>query len=139
MKPYLSPLDAKWGKIFVVRIGDWDVRKWRLVMFSDESKFNLFGSDGIKYCQRRAGEAFLKRSVNKAVVHGGGSLMVWGYTTSKGVGRLHRIRGHLNAPKYCVILNESLLGTLRNRSLSPCLITLRHSNNSKCRSRLANT
>ena len=65
--------------------------------------------------------------------------MVWGYTTSKGVGRLHRICGHLNAPKHCVILNESLLGTLRNRSLSPCLITLRHSNDSKCRSRLANT
>ena len=64
--------------------------------------------------------------------------MVWGYTTSKGVGWLHRIRGHLNAPKYCVILNESLLGTLDNCSLSPCLITLRHSSDSKCRSRLAN-
>ena len=50
MKPYLSPLNAKQGKILVMRMGDWDMRKWRLVMFLDESKFNLFDSDGIQYC-----------------------------------------------------------------------------------------
>ncbi len=43
------------------------MEKWRLVVFSDESKFNLFGSDGRQYCQRRVGEAFLVEMVVAAV------------------------------------------------------------------------
>ena len=113
------------------------MEKWQLIVFSDESKFNLFGSDGRQYCRRRAGEAFLERNVKKVVAHGGGSLMVWGYITSKGVGHLHQIHGNLNAPKYCVILEDSLLGTLHDHSLSPCSILLQHDNDTKHRSRLA--
>ena len=77
-KPYLSPLNVEQRKVFVAGTGDWDMEKWRLVVFSDESKFNLFGSDGRQYCRRRVGEAFLERNVKKVVAHGGGSLMVWG-------------------------------------------------------------
>ena len=136
-KPYLSPLNVKQRKVFIAGTGDWDIEKWRLIVFSDESKFNLFGSDGRQYCRRRVGEAFLARNVKKAVAHGGGSLMVWGCITAKGVGRLHRINGNLNAPKYCAILEESLLSTLHAHSLSPHSIILQHDNDTKHRSRLA--
>jgi hypothetical protein len=63
---------------------DWSDDKWATVVYSDESKFNLFGSDGKRYCRRRPGEEFLDRNVKKTVKHGGGSLMVWGCITWKG-------------------------------------------------------
>ena len=51
---------------------------WRLVWYSDESKFNLFGWDGKQYCWRRVGEKLLERNVVKKVKHRGGSIMMWG-------------------------------------------------------------
>jgi hypothetical protein len=48
---------------------------WKTVWYSDEKKFNLFGSDGRKYCHRRVGEEFLDQNVIKTMKHGGGSLI----------------------------------------------------------------
>jgi hypothetical protein len=92
---------------------------WRDVWFSDESKFNLFGSDGKQYCRRRVDEELLPRNVKKTVKHGGGSIMVWGCLTPNGRGRLHCVQGKMNAAQFCDILDESLLGTLSNHSLQP--------------------
>ena len=58
-------------------------------MFSDESKFNLFGSDGCQWRWREPGQANDARYTNKTVKHGGGSVMVWGCITCHGVGWLH--------------------------------------------------
>ena len=82
--------------------------------YSDESKFNLFGSDGRKYCRQRVGEEFLDRNVVKMMKHGGGSLMVWGCMSWKGTGRLHHIQGHMDAVQYCEILAQSLIGSLQD-------------------------
>ena len=38
---------------------------WKAVISSDESKFNLFGSDGRNYCRRRVGEEFLEQNVER--------------------------------------------------------------------------
>jgi hypothetical protein len=46
-----------------------------MVWYSDEKKFNLFGSDGRKYCHRRVGEEFLDQNVVKTMKYGGESLM----------------------------------------------------------------
>ena len=56
------------------------------VLFSDESKFNLVGSDGHLWCWRRPGEEFDSCFTKKVVKHGGGNIMVWGCLTAKGVG-----------------------------------------------------
>ena len=55
---------------------------WKLVIFSDELKFNSFGSDGHWWCWRKPGEEFNKRYVRKEVKHGGGNMMVWGCVTA---------------------------------------------------------
>jgi hypothetical protein len=42
-----------------VRMGQnksWTTADWQKVIFLDEIKFNLFGSDGIQYVRRRSGE-----------------------------------------------------------------------------------
>jgi hypothetical protein len=79
---------------------------WRDVVYSDESKFNLFGSDGKQYCRRRPHEELEPRNVKKTVKHGGGSVMVWGCLTEHGPGRLHRVDGIMDAKQYCRILEE---------------------------------
>lgn len=45
-KPYLSALNVKQQRTWVQEVAGWGMDQWRLVVFSDESKFNLFGSDG---------------------------------------------------------------------------------------------
>ena len=35
---------------------EWSLSKWKKVWFTDESKFNIIGLDGKRYCQRRVGK-----------------------------------------------------------------------------------
>ncbi|EUC62926.1 transposable element Tcb2 transposase, partial [Rhizoctonia solani AG-3 Rhs1AP] len=109
----------------------WSVDHWRRVIFSDESKFNIFGSDGPLRCWRRPGLALDPRYTRKTVKHGGGSIMVWGCITAQGVGRLHRIDGRLTAVRYTEILQEELPGTLREHSIPPRRAIFQHDNDPK--------
>jgi hypothetical protein len=111
-KPFLTDKHKEKRRAWVEEHQSWEDVDWAWVWFSDESKFNLFGSDGHQYCRRRPGEEFLDRNVKKTVKHGGGSVNVWGCITPGGVGCLHCVVGNMNADQYCKILTESLLGTL---------------------------
>ena len=131
-KLFLSTTHKKALRIWAEEHHEWEVEAhWHNVVFSDESKFNLFGSDGRQYCRRRPGEEFLDRNVKKVVKHGGGSLMVWGCITPQGPGRLHRIEGRMNAVQYCEILTESFLGTLADQRLSPDNVIFQQDNDPK--------
>ncbi len=44
---------------------------------SDETKINVFGSDGVKRVWRQPGEEYKDKYVLPTVKHGGGSVMVW--------------------------------------------------------------
>jgi hypothetical protein len=56
---------------------EWTEEDWANVAFSDESKFNLFGSNGRLWCLRRDGDTLPLIFTNKKVKHGGGSVTVW--------------------------------------------------------------
>jgi len=107
------------------------------VWYTDESKYNLFGSDGKKYCRRRVGEEFLLRNVIQEVKHGGGSIMVWGCISWHGTGRLHHIDGRMNAKQYVEILSESFLGSLQNQNVRPRTTIFQQDNDPKHTSKLA--
>ena len=66
------------------------------IVWSDESKFNLFHSDGRTYVRRRTSEEFDERCVTGTVKHGGGSVMIWGCISGDGKGMLVRVRGTLD-------------------------------------------
>ncbi|GFT68091.1 transposable element Tc1 transposase [Trichonephila clavipes] len=59
---------------------------WKKVIFSDESKFNIFGSDGRRTVWRKPNTALDPKNLRPTVKHGGGSFMVWGCMASNGVG-----------------------------------------------------
>ena len=57
-----------------------------MVHFSDESKFNWFGSDGKRFVRCKNGECLSPQCIKKIVKFGGRSVMVWGMISSAGVG-----------------------------------------------------
>ena len=84
------------------------------MLFSDESKFKLFKSDGCQYALFRPGQAYDDQFVKKTIEHGGGKVMVWGCITGQGMGRLHKIEKIIQAPDYVKIIEDQFLGTLKD-------------------------
>ena len=136
-KPFLSKRHMEkrleWAKAHV----NWTGGNWKSVLFSDESKFNIFGSDGREWCWRRSGEELDPRYTKKMVKHGGGSIMVWGCITATGPGRICRIEGTMDATLYTQILDDELLGTLGDLGIKKKDIYFQQDNDPKHTSRLA--
>ncbi len=70
---------------------------WNHVLWSDETKINLSGSDGVKHVLWQPGEEYKDKCVLPTVKHGGGSVMVWGCMSAAGTGELQSIEGTMNA------------------------------------------
>ncbi|KAK6755720.1 hypothetical protein RB195_014235 [Necator americanus] len=107
-KPLISKKNCvarvKWAKEHI----GWTRQQWNKVPFSDESKFNLMGSDGIKYVRRPAGKRFHPMYQLPIVKHGGGNIMFWGCFSSHGVGPLRQIHGSLDRYGYEEILETTM-------------------------------
>ena len=72
-KPFISKKNQKVRLIFATEHILWTEEQWNMVRFSDESKFNLFGSDGKKYVRSKNGERLSLQCVQKTVKFGGGT------------------------------------------------------------------
>lgn len=77
-KPLISMKNRNARLSFARRFQYWSKSDWQKVLWSDESKFNLFSSDGIRYVRRPQGQRYNPRCQVPTVKHGGGSVMVWG-------------------------------------------------------------
>ncbi|KAK3514601.1 hypothetical protein QTP70_021513 [Hemibagrus guttatus] len=107
-KPYLNMIQKRrrflWAKAHL----KWTVAKWKTVLWSDESKFEvLFGKLGrhvIRTKEDKDSPSCYQRSVQKPA-----SLMVWGCMSACGMGSLHIWKGTINAERV-------------KASLEPCFI-----------------
>jgi len=111
-KPYLKKTHRNRRFTFAKRHLHWTISDWSKVIWSDESKFNIFSSDGKEYCWKKVGEPLRDSHVKPTVKFGGGNIMVWGCFTSLGVGNLCKIDGKMDSELYRRILTEDFLGTL---------------------------
>ena len=78
----------------------WQRRNWARVLFSDESKFNLFHLDGRTRVYRRRGERLAPNCIQQVHPFGGGGVMVWGAICNDQKTRLVTIQGNLTAQRY---------------------------------------
>ncbi len=77
-----------------------DMDYWNHVLWSDETKINVFSSDGVKHVWRQPGDEYKDKCDLPTVKHSGGSVMVWGCMSAAGTGELQFIEGTLNANMY---------------------------------------
>ncbi len=83
-----------------------DMDYWNHILWSDETKINLFGSDGVK-------RVYKDKCVLPTVKHGGGSVMVWGCMSAASTGELQFIEGTMNANMNCDILKQRMIPSLQ--------------------------
>ena len=86
---------------------------WEKVMWSDETKIELFGINWTRRVWRKRNAEYNHKNTIPTVKNGGGNLMLWGCFSAKGTGRLHRIEGRMNAAMYREILGNNLLPSVR--------------------------
>ena len=108
----------------------WSVEKWNLVLFSDESSFQLF-SNRPKLVRRSSSEKYNPECLAPRVQKGGGSVMVWGCLSGKGKGELQFVQGIVNSEKYINTMEYMLpskkkfldvekFGTINRTTPAPC-------------------
>ena len=112
-KPLLTPKHRKQRLEFAKKYENWTFAEWSKVIWTDESKINLIGSDGIRYVWKKAGEGISDRDFIPTVKYGGGKLLFWGCFSSSGVGKIVKIDGIMDAKHYIDILNNGYLPSLR--------------------------
>ena len=92
-------------------------RFWNSVLWSDETKLELFGPMDQRYVWRKKNEAYAEKNTLPTVKHGGGSVMLWGCFASSGTGKLYRVEGKMNSIKYQEILGENVMPSVRKLKL----------------------
>lgn len=76
-KPWISKKNRAARMKFAKDHEHWTVLQWSRILWSDETKNNLFGSDGIKFVRRPAGKRFDPKYQMPTVKHSA-SVMPWG-------------------------------------------------------------
>lgn len=129
-KPFVSKVNRMKRLEFAKKYINESVEFWKTVIFSDESKFNLFGSDGKQVVWRKPNTQLNKENLCPTVKHGGGNVMVWGCMAANGVGKLQFIDTTMDKFQYLNILNENLKPSVNKLGLQD-VYCFQHDNNPK--------
>ncbi|KAG1035742.1 hypothetical protein G6F43_013177 [Rhizopus delemar] len=100
-KPLLTEKHKKARSAWAKKHQYWTVHDWRRVIFSDETKINIWGSDDCKCYWKRKCDRLQPHHIDVTVKHGGGGFMLWGCITSEGPGYACQIyNGTMNSEVY---------------------------------------
>lgn len=129
--PAKKPLLSKKNVIKGLKIAERSIKKsnnlYKLIVFSDETKINLFSSDGKKHVAA-------KNNIVPTVKHGVGSVMFWGCFSYEGMGELKVIVGIMDKWGYLDILKNDLKKSLDKMMKST--FVFQHDNDPKHTSRV---
>ena len=114
-KPFISTKNQKkriqWAKEMVKKT----MTFWKQVVFTDESKIKISGSDGRVFVWRKSTEEWMPTCTLGTVKTGEPSIMVWGCMSNDGVCPLVLTEGSVTGKKYRDILQKHFLPLVLNR------------------------
>ena len=87
-KPLVSLKNRKARLEFAKKHLKEPVQFWNNILWTDETKINLYQNDGKRRVWRREGTAQDPKHTTSSVKHGGGSVMVWACMAASGTGSL---------------------------------------------------
>jgi hypothetical protein len=139
-KPFINERNRRKRLEFKRAYVNKPINYWKTVLFCDDSKFNIFGSDGPQYVWRKPQKKKKKkRTESKNVIltvkHGGGHAMVWGCMGYAGVGELAIVKGIINAKGYVNILRGNLKKSVRKLRIQDSYL-FKQDNNTKHTARI---
>jgi len=130
-KPYISAINKKKRLEFAKLHVNQPDSFWENVIFSDESKFNIFGHDGPSKVWRKPNEALKEKNLIPTIKHGGGNVMVWGCVAAGGVGQMVFIDEKMNKNMYKDILSQNLIPSALKLGLNPKSFLFQQDNDPK--------
>lgn len=90
---------------------------WETVLWTDETKLELFGHMDQRYVWHAKGQAYDQKNTIPTVKHWGGSLMMWGCFSAAGTVNLYCVPGIMDSQKYKVILKKNLMPSVDKLNL----------------------
>ena len=99
-KPYVNKINRRKHLEYAKNYREKPLGFWNKVLLSDESKFNLFGSDGKVMVWRSPKKEFGPERTILTVKHGGGNVKCWACFSSSGVGSLILIDSNMTGESY---------------------------------------
>ncbi|KAK3545503.1 hypothetical protein QTP70_007749 [Hemibagrus guttatus] len=107
--PLLKPVHVRARLKFAREHLDDPEEDWENVIWSDETKIELFGKNSTYRVWRRKNAELHPKNTIPTVKHGGGNIMLWGCFSAKGPGRLIRVKERMNGAMYREILSKKAL------------------------------
>ena len=83
--------------------------EWKQIIWSDESRFTLFKSDGWVKVWQRVGDAYKKNCIKPTIKFNGGSVIFWGCFNWNGVGPLVTVDENMDSNVYVNVLANHLI------------------------------
>ncbi|KAJ4943701.1 hypothetical protein JOQ06_006199, partial [Pogonophryne albipinna] len=111
--PLLKPVHVQARLKFAREHLDDPEEDWENVIWSDETKIELFGKNSTRRVWRRKNAELHPKNTIPTVKHGGRNIMLWGCFSAKGPGRLIRVKERMNGAMYREILSDNLLPSAR--------------------------
>ncbi len=120
-KPYVNIVQKRHRVLWAKTHLTWTVSKWKSVLWSDESKFDILVGNHRRRVLQVKEEGDLpvchQHSVQKPA-----SLMVWGCIRLYDMGSLHVLEGSINAESYIKVLEQHMLPSRQRLFLGrPCV------------------
>jgi DDE superfamily endonuclease/Transposase len=107
-KPLVNETNRKKRLAWAKTRQNWN-SEWESIIWSDESRFELFKGDGRRWVWRKPHEKYDVECLIPTVKSGQVGIMVWGCFTKNGLGPLVRLEGKINALAYIDLLDNYLL------------------------------
>lgn len=108
--PCITQVNQAKRLAFALKFRKMDLNFWNKVIWSDESKFELFGSKRKKTVWRKDGDAFKLGCTQPTVKHSK-YIMIWGCFSGHGMGQLTEVSGRMDAVMYRDILDTHLISS----------------------------